>query len=96
LPPFFTIKMDIIGYVNTANFTDFGAFVMYTINWAVNFSAFIAVVMIVFAGFKYIFSMGDTKKIEEANRALLFSLFGMILVFIAPTVIQFVIDNFLI
>jgi len=81
--------------ITTITHTDFAGFVIGIFNWAINFAALLAVIMIVAAGFQYITSMGDDKKIAAANRALIFSLIGMILVFLAPSVIQFVIDNFL-
>jgi type IV secretory pathway VirB2 component (pilin) len=87
--------MDILPRLQTANYTDFAAFILEMVNWAINFAALLAVVMIIVAGFKYITSMGDSKKIEEANRSLMFALLGMILVFLAPSVIEFVINNFL-
>lgn len=81
--------------INTVTYTDFAGFLIIILNWAINFAALLAVIMIVAAGFQYIMSMGDEKKITAANRSLIFSLIGMILVFLAPSVIQFIIDNFL-
>jgi len=81
--------------IETVSSSDLAAFIIEMLNWAINFAAVLAVIMIIVAGFQYITSMGDEKKISNANRSLIFSLVGMILVFIAPSVIQFVIDNFL-
>jgi len=81
--------------ITTITNTDFAAFVLEMINWAINFAAILAVIMIIVAGFQYITSMGDEKKISSANRSLIFALIGMILVFLAPSVIEFIIDNFL-
>lgn len=81
--------------IDTVSSSDLGAFIIEMLNWAINFAAVLAVIMIIVAGFQYITSMGDEKKIANANRSLIFSLVGMILVYIAPSVIQFVIDNFL-
>jgi type IV secretory pathway VirB2 component (pilin) len=84
-----------INRIETVSSSDLAAFIIEMLNWAINFAAVLAVIMIIVAGFQYITSMGDEKKIANANRSLIFSLVGMILVFIAPSVIQFVIDNFL-
>lgn len=81
--------------IETVSSSDLAAFIIEMLNWAINFAAVLAVIMIIVAGFQYITSMGDEKKIANANRSLIFSLVGMILVFIAPSIIQFVIDNFL-
>jgi type IV secretory pathway VirB2 component (pilin) len=87
--------MDILPRIETAGQTDLGVFILELVNWAINFAALLAVIMIIVAGFKYITSMGDEKRIQEANRSLILTLFGLILVFLAPSVIQFVLDNFL-
>jgi type IV secretory pathway VirB2 component (pilin) len=87
--------MDLIGGITTVSSSSLPEFVIQIINWAISGSALLAVIMVVAAGFQYIVSMGDEKKISNANRSLIFSLLGMILVFIAPTIIQFVLDNFL-
>ena len=94
--PFFSKNMIIdLSKISTITHTDFAGFVLEVINWAVNFAALFAVIMIVISGFRYITSMGDDKKIGSATRGLIYSLVGLILVFLAPSVIQFVIDNFL-
>jgi type IV secretory pathway VirB2 component (pilin) len=81
--------------IETVSSSDLTVFIIEMLNWAINFAALLTVIMIIVAGFQYITSMGDEKKISNANRSLIFSLLGLILVFIAPSVIQFVIDNFL-
>lgn len=70
-------------------------FIVDLINWVISFSAVLSVIMIVSAGFQYIFSFGDPKKIGKATSSLIFALIGMVLVFLSPSVIQFVLDNFL-
>ena len=65
------------------------------LNWVIAFSAVLSVVMIISAGFQYITSMGDEEKIGKATSTLIFAIVGMVLVFIAPLVIQYVVDNFL-
>jgi hypothetical protein len=81
----------IVGVANVGLFD----LVIRLLNWVVGFSAVVCVVMIVAAGFQYIFSQGDDEKVGKATSTLIFAIVGMILVFIAPLVIQYVIDNFL-
>lgn len=87
--------MEFIGGITTVTSTTLPEFVIQLINWAINGSALLAVIMVIASGFQYITSMGDDKKIASANRSLIFSLIGMILVFISPSIIQFILDNFL-
>lgn len=85
-----------LSLLNGAEYTGLQDFVYYIINFAISFSVLIAVVAIVIAGFKLILSVGNEKKIAEATKSLLFALVGLILVFLSPTIIQFVIDEILI
>ncbi len=78
-----------------AGYGDLQGFVYFLVNFAMSFSVFIAVVAIVLSGFKFILSRGDEKKISEASRSLLFALLGLVLVFLSPTVIQFIIKQIL-
>lgn len=70
-------------------------FVYYVINMAITAAALITVVSLIISGFKYMLSFGDEKKIKAATQSMVYSLIGLVLVFIAPTVIEFVINNIL-
>lgn len=87
--------MDLLGGITTVSSSNLPDFILQTINWVISFSAFLTVIMVVAAGFQYIVSMGDEKKIANANKSLIYALVGMILVFLSPSIIQFVLDNFL-
>lgn len=71
-------------------------FIVNTINWFIGFAAVLSVVMIIVSGFQFVTSFGDQKKISKATSSLIFAIVGMVLVFVAPLIIQFVLDNFLI
>jgi len=70
-------------------------FLYFLVNYAITISAVIAVVSLIISGFKYILSFGDDKKIKAATSSIVYSLIGLVLVFIAPTVIKFVINTLL-
>lgn len=76
-------------------YTNLPEFVLSVINFAVGVSALVAVVSIILTGFRYMLSFGDSKKIEAANRSMIFSIVGLVLVFVAPTVIEFIINQIL-
>ncbi len=87
-------------FISTADITSAGVgnlseFVINIINWFIGFAAVLSVIMIIAAGFQYVVSFGDEKKISKATSTLLFAIVGMVLVFIAPLVIQFILANFL-
>ena len=70
-------------------------FLYFLINYAITISAVVAVISLIISGFKYILSFGDDKKIKVATSSIIFSLIGLVLVFIAPVVIKFVINTLL-
>ena len=74
---------------------DFPELIINIINWLIGFAAVLSVVMIIVSGFQFVISFGDEKKISKATSSLIFAIVGMILVFIAPLIIQFVLNNFL-
>lgn len=66
------------------------AFVLFMLNYAVSFSILIAVVALIVAGFKYILAMGDEDKIKSATKSLVFAIVGLVVVFVAPVLVQFI------
>ena len=84
-----------ISNIQGVNDIELAKFIVDLINWLIGLAAVLSVVMIVSSGFQYIFSFGDPKKIGKATSSLIFALVGLVLVFLAPTVIQFVLNNFL-
>ncbi len=65
------------------------------INWVINFFAVVSVIMVVTFGYLLMFTGGDEEKTKKASESLLLAILGMVLVFITPLVIQFIIDKFL-
>ena len=75
---------------NPTNFSSLEAFIINLVNMAIAFSIIVAVVALIIAGFKYILAMGDEEKIGEATKSLIFALVGLVIVFIAPLVVQYI------
>jgi len=84
--------MDFSG-LTTANYSDLIAFVQGGLNLVISISALIAVISLVKAGIEYILSAGDETKIEKAQKSLIYTLIGLIMVFIAPLIIKFVLER---
>ena len=84
-----------ISNIQGVNDVELAQFVVDIINWLIGFAAVLSVVMIISSGFQYIFSFGDSKRIGRVTSSLIFALVGLVLVFLAPTIIQFVLNNFL-
>lgn len=81
--------------MNYTTYTDLITFAKHVLDFVISISALIAVISLVITGFTYILSMGDDKKIEKANKSLLFTLVGLVVCFIAPMIIRFILEKFL-
>lgn len=66
--------------------------VITALNFFIAFSALVAVILIVVAGYMFITSAGDPEKVEKAQKALTAAVVGMIIVFLARVIIGFVVD----
>lgn len=53
----------------------------------------VAVIMIIFGGFKYITSGGEPEKIKTAKQALVYALIGLIIVALAQIIVKFVLNQ---
>jgi uncharacterized membrane protein len=70
-------------------------FAYVVINLAISLSVLVVVVSLIISGFKYILSMGDEEKIKSATKSLTFSLLGLVIVFLSPRIIEFIIEQLL-
>lgn len=84
-----------IGSFNGTSFQNLPDFVYFVINYAITISVLIAVVSLIISGFKFILAGGDDKKVKAATNSLMYSLIGLVLVFVSPTVVEFVINTIL-
>ena len=82
-----------ISIFNSTGYADLLPFIQGVVALAVSLSALLTVVSIVMSGFKFMLSGGNEDKIQEATKSLTFSVLGLILVFLAPTIIEFVLSN---
>jgi len=60
------------------------------INFFVIFSAVIAVIMLVIAGYTFITSAGDAERVEKAGKTLTAAIVGMAIVFIARILVEYI------
>ncbi len=54
---------------------------------------FIAVVMIIYGGFKYITSSGDSGNVTSAKNTIMYALIGLVIVALAQVLVRFVISK---
>ncbi len=54
---------------------------------------FVAVVMIIFGGFRYITSGGSSEKVSGAKNTILYGIIGLVIVALAQVIVQFVLNK---
>lgn len=53
----------------------------------------VAVLMLVWGGFRYVISGGDSKKITDAKNTILYAILGLIIAFFAYAIVNFVLNT---
>ena len=53
----------------------------------------IAVIMIIYGGFRYITSGGDSTKVNNAKNTILYAIIGLIVVALAQVIVRFVLNR---
>jgi TRAP-type C4-dicarboxylate transport system permease small subunit len=81
--------------LNTTGYSDLIEMVQGSLNLIIALTALIAVISLVYSGFQYILSAGDEDKAGKAQKNITYTLVGLVVVFISPLVIRFVLDNVL-
>lgn len=84
-----------IAGIQFTEYTDLISFLYGILNLAVSVAALIAVIFLVYAGIRYILAAGDDKKIETATKTIIYALVGLVICFIAPLVVRFIVSNVL-
>lgn len=59
------------------------------INWVIGIIAIVAIVMFVYAGYLYISSSGDEKKVGQAKSLILYSVIGLVVTILAYSIVGF-------
>jgi len=61
------------------------------INFLTGFAALVAVILIIVSGYMFITSSGDPDKVDKAGKTLSGAIIGLIIVFVARILVEFVI-----
>lgn len=63
------------------------------VNFLTGFSALVAIILIIIAGYTFITSSGDSDRVEKAGKMLTGAVVGLIIVFIARMVVAFILEK---
>ena len=84
-----------LNLINPTTHESLTGFIQYLLNYAIGTSVILAVIALIISGFKYMLAMGDEEKVKGATNSLLFALLGLVLVFIAPILVEYIITSIL-
>jgi hypothetical protein len=60
------------------------------IYWAIGMAGTIALFMIIFAGYQFLFSGGDAKSVDGARKTLTYAILGLVLIFLSFFILNFI------
>jgi hypothetical protein len=63
------------------------------INFFIGFSAIVAVMLLVVSGYMFMTAAGDPEKIEKAQKGVTAAIIGMVIVFLAKILVEFVLKR---
>jgi hypothetical protein len=75
------------------NQSDFNKYATLIVNLLSVVIGFVAVVMIIFGGFRYITSGGSSEKVSSAKNTIIYALIGLVIVALAQIIVQFVLHK---
>jgi hypothetical protein len=58
--------------------------------WAIGLAGTVALFMIIFAGYQFLFSGGDAKAVEGARKTLTFAILGLFLIFLSFLILNII------
>jgi hypothetical protein len=77
----------------TQNESTFNKYATLIVNLLSVVIGFVAVIMIIFGGFKYITSGGSSEKVTGAKNTILYGIIGLVIVALAQVIVQFVLHK---
>jgi len=69
--------------------------VIYLIRLAIGFTGLLMVVIIIYAGFKWMLSGGNEEKIKDAKKTLGSAIIGLLIILFSYSIVQFLISSIL-
>lgn len=82
-----------IRVVNPTSLSNFGELINKIVNFAITFAGAIAVIYLIYAGFNYITSQGNPKKVAAAKQGIFAGLIGVAIVLIAWILVDLIMNQ---
>jgi len=75
---------------STTNLTDAAKNI---VNWLSIIVGIVAVIMVIYGGFRYITSGGDSNNVSSAKNTLIYAIIGLVIVALAQVIVHFVLNG---
>jgi len=66
---------------------------MRIISWVLGILSFVAVIIIIYGGVRYMTSAGDSGKVKDAKNTILYGIIGLVIALLAFAIVSFVIGG---
>ena len=63
------------------------------VNWLSIIVGIVAVIMVIYGGFRYITSGGDSNNVSSAKNTLIYAIIGLVIVALAQVIVHFVLNG---
>lgn len=60
--------------------------------WALFFAGLIALILVIFGGFKYMTSGGDQKAVESGKKTIMWAIIGLVVILLSFAIVRFIAD----
>jgi len=67
---------------------DFGSLLTYIINWFLSLVGLIAVLMLIFGGFRYLVSGGNDESTTKAKNTIMYAIIGIVVVILSYAIVS--------
>ncbi|MEZ6330415.1 MAG: hypothetical protein R3B12_00105 [Candidatus Saccharimonadales bacterium] len=76
-------------YLPKTNTNSFGA----VLNYVLAIFGAVAVIMVVYSGIQLIISQGNSEKVAQARRAIIYAVAGLVVIFFAQVIVLFIFNR---
>lgn len=74
---------------------DIGGLLVNVINVLLVWAGVVAILFVIFGGFRYMVSMGNAESIDKARQTVLYAILGLIIVFLSYLIVRYLMNDLL-
>jgi cytochrome bd-type quinol oxidase subunit 2 len=73
---------------NLPSETEFGKLLTQIINWALGLVGLIAVIMLIYGGFRYLTAAGNDESVSKAKNTIMYALIGIVIIILSYAIVS--------